>query len=203
MELQTLALESKLEGFREIATQITSRTGIRLELKRYVNGEITRERLAAFTRPKLADALLQAEEVVGITRLDREGGVLVQVGETIPSARWPEAVHTPVVRTGVPWQSEKGPRLVLSAPIREAGGELLGVDLVMFDASEIETLMEHFYRRYSAEGMALLAASERGGIQRFFTMGLAPDNRSLDDFIRHEVEEEFRLSDENVHHADA
>ena len=150
VELQTLALESKLEGFREVATQITSRTGIRLELKHYVNSEISLERLAAFTRPKLADALLQAEEAVGISRLDRRGEVLVQVGEAIPPAHWPETVDTPEVRTGVPWQSEKGPRLVLSAPIREAGGELLGVDLVMFDASEIETLMEHFYRQPSA-----------------------------------------------------
>ena len=79
---------------------------------------------------------------MGISRLDRRGEVLVQVGEAIPPAHWPETVdtpevRTPEVRTGVPWQSEKGPRLVLSAPIREAGGELLGVDLVMFDASEI------------------------------------------------------------------
>ena len=199
VELQTLALESKLDGFRDIATQITSRTGIRVELQRYLEGEVSREQLVAFTRPKLTDPLLQAQEVVGISRLDKAGRVLVQVGEPIPPAHWPERVGARKVQIGVPWQTDKGPRVVLSAPIQDAGGELLGIDLVMFDASEIEALMEHFFLRYHAAGMALLAASERGRIHRFFVLGLGSDDRSLDDFIRLEVEDEFRQTDEEVH----
>lgn len=83
-ELQTLALKSDLARFRDIAAQITSRTGIRQQLKRYVQGDITAAALGAFSQQKLADALLQAKEVTGITRLDNQGNVLVQVGDPVP-----------------------------------------------------------------------------------------------------------------------
>lgn len=198
-ELQTLALESKLERLRDIAAQITSRSRIRLELERYRDGAISGAELAGFSRPKLADAMAGTEDVVGITRLDPDGNVLVEVGETIPGELWPEGALDPGIRVGIPRSSGKGERLVLSAPIHDDGGRSLGIDLVMFDAAGIHALMQRFFERYPVSGVGLLAAAENGQIRRFLTLGLDAGDASLGALVAEEVKEELADSDEGVH----
>ncbi|MCP5439394.1 MAG: hypothetical protein H6958_02055 [Chromatiaceae bacterium] len=57
IELQTAAMEAELARLNNIATQITSRTQIRLQLERFQRGEISQQMLIDFTVPKLTDAI--------------------------------------------------------------------------------------------------------------------------------------------------
>jgi hypothetical protein len=198
VELQALTLESKLDRLRDIAAQITSRTGIRQELERYRDGLISRADLAAFSRPKLADAMLQTKDVVGINRLDPEGGMLVEVGEKIPREFWPESPQAPDIRIGIPRSLARERRLVLSAPITDDGGHSLGTDLVMFDARGIDALLKRFFQRHPARGVAVLAAVAKGQVYRFATQGLEPGNRFLRTLVDKEVWEALRQPGEEV-----
>jgi PAS domain S-box-containing protein len=198
VELQGLALESKLDRLRDIAAQITSRTGIRQELERYRDGLISRAELAAFSRPKLTDAMLQTEDVVGISRLDPEGGMLVEVGEKIPREFWPELPQAPDIRIGIPRSLAQEKRLVLSAPITDEGGHFLGTDLVLFDAAGIDVLLKRFFQRHPAGGVAVLAAVAKGRVYRFAAQGLEPGNRFLRALVDKEVREALRQPGEEV-----
>ncbi|HID44665.1 MAG TPA: EAL domain-containing protein [Chromatiaceae bacterium] len=183
VELQTLALTSNLARFKDIAAQITSRTGIRLQLKRYIQGNISAAALGTFTQQKLADALLQAKEVAGITRLDNEGKVLVQVGDPIPPKEiWLDNTSAEI-QTRLPIETPKGLRLVLQAPIVSTEGERLGTDLVMFDLHNLQQSIEKFFKRLSNRGMTTLAALKEGHVHCFLSFGNLVDKDTLATFV--------------------
>ncbi len=198
-ELQTLALKSDLARFRDIAAQITSRTGIRQQLKRYVQGDITAAALGAFSQQKLADALLQAKEVTGITRLDNQGNVLVQVGDPVPLPAIPGDNATPEIRTGLPIQTPKGLRLILQAPIVSPQGERLGADLVMFDLRQLHQSMAQFFKRSPGGGMATLAAVENGRMHYFLTFGKLTEQEALTAFVESQIKNSESDTREHTH----
>ncbi|EPR44539.1 integral membrane sensor signal transduction histidine kinase [Desulfovibrio sp. X2] len=137
-ETRALAVGEWYRRAEDLARQITSRSQIRDALADLAAGRTTRERFAAFTRPKLMDAMDQSGEVVGITRLDREGEPLVSCGVDIPRSAWripplgsDEALASPPLRIG------NRLCIVVAAPILEregdGNGERLGTDLVAVD----------------------------------------------------------------------
>jgi len=77
-------VEQFLQEARETARQITSRSAIREFLEKYNNKEIDIATLRKFTTPKLLDAIHLSNFAVSISRLDKRGKPVVQVGVVVP-----------------------------------------------------------------------------------------------------------------------
>ena len=84
---RAMAVETYLGGLTDLSAQIASRTRAREILdahnRRYLPPEEFRRTLA----PILQDALDNAEQVVGITRLDAHGLHALTVGRGVPAGR--------------------------------------------------------------------------------------------------------------------
>ncbi|MGR9085603.1 MAG: EAL domain-containing protein [Gammaproteobacteria bacterium] len=157
--LRSAALESEINRLKDITEQITSRTQIRQELEKYNRGQIDLRSLTAFTLPKLADAMRLTPDVTGVSRLDSNGNPIIQVGETIPRAYWPENFHDEVFRLGTPGEIDGRPRLVLSAPIRNREGRKVGIDLVAFDYRRLDAILQaSFGPNHYSEKLGIVAA---------------------------------------------
>ena len=157
--LQEAAVGHFLDQRVRIARQITSRTAIRRALADFHAGGRDRADLAAFTRDKLADAVQPAEGILGVTRFDASGQPVVAVGEAPPTGL-PGATNEEL-RLLPPYRSDERWRLVVDAPIREAG-ERLGVDRIVFDLQRLETLIGDTAPHSDAGRITLVLATEEG-----------------------------------------
>jgi len=81
---QAQAIGHYLTKIADVVMQFTSRSQIRDRLEQYNHGEITLEQLSAYSAPRLQDALSQAGDVIGLTRLAQSGEVVVQLGLVAP-----------------------------------------------------------------------------------------------------------------------
>lgn len=136
------SVEEALDRMRDISLQITSRSAIRQALADYAAGRISVEELARFTQPKLQDALQQATEVVGITRLDRTGLPVVVLGTPIPDRVWPTAVNDrQEPRLAPPLIIDNNLYLLIDSPIHAPSGERLGTDLVLFTVFKLQRIL--------------------------------------------------------------
>lgn len=70
LQFGALALGAKLNEYKSITLQVTSRTHVREMLKRYNEREISLTRLMTETKSVLNDAMRLSPEIMGITRLD-------------------------------------------------------------------------------------------------------------------------------------
>ncbi len=183
VELKADALEAELSRLMNIAGQITSRTWVRQQLKKYYHGEIDRESLATISRPILADAMRLAPEVVSISRLSVNGELLVEVGDPIPTAYWPDNIHMDSIQFGTPLEKNNRFYLVLSAPIHNRKGVRVGIDLVAFNCQKLSEVMKSFFAQYPGVGIIDLASFNARGMNSFFrsteTGGLQ-DSRAID-----------------------
>lgn len=136
------SVEEALDRLRDISLQITSRSAIRQALAEYTAGRLSVEELAQFTQPKLEDALQQANEVVGITRLDRTGLPVVSLGIPIPDRVWPTAVNDRQgPRLAPPLIIDNSLYLLIDTPIHAPSGERLGTDLVLFTVFKLQRIL--------------------------------------------------------------
>lgn len=153
---------------RDLALQITSRTKIREMLQDYNAGRVSREELAAYTKPKLVDALKLSEEVLGITRLDRTGETAVSCGLAIPPACWPPPRKRPdLVQVGRPVHIGDYFCVVIRAGIKDRRGERVGTDLVALDTGVLRRLAGDA-TGLGASGQVILSFLERGRAYPFF-----------------------------------
>ncbi|WP_152555710.1 hypothetical protein [Methylomarinum vadi] len=188
MELQTAALEAEINRLKNITTQITSRTRIRQELEKYNRGLISQEALAAFSRPKLADAMRLAPDMIGISRLSTKGRVLIQIGESVPTSLWPKDFAADSIKLGTPREIDGRKRLVLSAPINNREGMKAGIDLVVFDYQRLDAILHGFFLRYRGSGTIRLAAREAAGITDLLT-SIKSNHRDLLETINGQVKQ--------------
>ncbi len=131
VRLQGMALDQFTTRLADMVSQVTSRTAIRDKLDDYVHGRVTLDELRGFTRPKLADALAQHPEALGILRLGPGGETLVSVGELPPVPAWPRPDgRAPLLAPPVHHNGES--YLLAAAAIRNIGGERIGTDVVVF-----------------------------------------------------------------------
>ncbi|MEC4985585.1 MAG: EAL domain-containing protein [Oscillatoria sp. PMC 1068.18] len=82
----SLAVKQWIDRARDVSFQISRRTKLRESLSAYNNGEITLAAYEYFNKAQLVDAL--NESVVGISRFDAKGNLVVQVGMPIPQSYW-------------------------------------------------------------------------------------------------------------------
>ena len=158
-EAQADALHHQLKNYQTVTRQFTSRTEIRQQLAQYAREEISLEQVAAFSAPRLADAMIQGPDIVGLVRLGPSGEEVVRIGVT------PEVIEFPQRSiSGYPCRFHQlghGELLLQScAPIVDAG-ERIGTDFVFFSADSLLALMDGS-QRYG--GAAVLRLQESSGI---------------------------------------
>ncbi|MBP0004310.1 MAG: hypothetical protein J7642_11435 [Cyanobacteria bacterium SBC] len=177
---RALTLEEFLSRLKDVTVQITSRTRARQALEAYNRGEVDREAFVQTSTGILNDALVQSEEVVGITRLDRRGNLAVRVGREIPSSSWvvpPTAASTAEFRDPVEIGGVR--YLVVGAPILNGNGQRVGTDLVLFDLSHLGNLMED-RSGLGETGEAILGTVRNQQIEIFFPLR----NESIATYLR-------------------
>ncbi|NEX18250.1 MAG: hypothetical protein C1943_16980 [Halochromatium sp.] len=126
-----------------VAEQVTSRTQIRNKLAEFNAGQVSKQDLIAFTKPKLLDAVQKADDVLGITRLDENGEVAVSVGLPLPD-RWLKAFdkHQLSPRVYEPITLDGQEIIMVASPIIDRDQHALGDDIVLFDAQHLRALAQ-------------------------------------------------------------
>ncbi|RLJ17882.1 hypothetical protein DJ030_12815 [bacterium endosymbiont of Escarpia laminata] len=196
--LQKTAIKSEISRLKNLAAQITSRSRIRQELEKYQNGLIGLDALNAFTRPKLADALRLAPDMVGISRLGNDGRLLIEVGEAIPKSLRPVDFRADSIHLGKPGLVDGRQRLVVSAPIINPKGDKVGIDLVAFDTHRISDTIQDFTRRQKSRGSVQIGIQDPAGVEYYFASGDAGKS-DLRDSLDQEVHEALGGTIEKLH----
>ncbi|BCR06007.1 hypothetical protein DESUT3_30760 [Desulfuromonas versatilis] len=165
---KALAVNENLARISDITRQITSRSAIREQLAEFRRGRIDRASLQQFTAPKLADALIQSEEVAGITRLDPEGGILVEVGTPIPEAfRQAPGPESRDVHLSAPLEIDGRLYLLTGSPILDPELGRIGTDLVLFATMQLQRIL-HDWTALGETGDCLLGRMSDGEPEIFF-----------------------------------
>ncbi|MFN2381266.1 MAG: diguanylate cyclase domain-containing protein [Guyparkeria sp.] len=141
IQAQGAALDNLVQRYEGVARQVTSRTEIRRRLEAYVQGEMPIETLAAYSAPRLADALGTSPALVGIKRLGPFGEVIVDEGVTAEVPEYSvlddlDGVQSRLVQfeDRIIWRTV--------APIEGDDGERLGTDVLFFEVDSLVDLLE-------------------------------------------------------------
>lgn len=144
-EIRSISISQWCRRAKDIARQITSRTRIMQELERYNHGQISYEKLNAFTTSKLSDAMRFSDEVVGIVRLDQKNQIISECGFDLSFCSYNVTDFlSDEVEIFIPCSEINCSNLVVSAPIFNEVGERQGTDLVIFDTSDLKKIITSF-----------------------------------------------------------
>ncbi|MFP4318967.1 MAG: methyl-accepting chemotaxis protein [Phormidium sp.] len=183
-----------LSRLTDIAMQVASRTRARQELEAYNRGEIEREPFVASNQGILGDALRQSPEILGITRLDANNNLAVQVGRTIPRTAWivpDQSAQNPEL--GSPFRLEDGQyALLVGAPILNGQGQRVGTDLLLFEISNLESLT-HQGQRLGSSGAIVLGRQDNAGSELLFDDDELEHRQELEQALAEAVAGEVRL----------
>lgn len=144
LNFKIMAVEQFLAKSTDVAWQITSRTKIRNQLESYNKGELDFDSLVAVGGRMLGDALKRSEDVVGISRLDKNNRLVISVGDRIPQEYW--ALPTKgenKVRLKLPVLIQNESYMVIGAPIINNENEQVGTDLVLFSLKGMKSIVEN------------------------------------------------------------
>ncbi|MCB1797681.1 MAG: cache domain-containing protein, partial [Gammaproteobacteria bacterium] len=199
IELQTAAMEAELARLNNIATQITSRTQIRLQLEHFLRGEISQQMLIDFTVPKLTDAISPDNGILGVTRLSPQLDPLIEVGQPIPVSLWPKWPSNTATTLGIP----RDDLVVVSAPIRNRSMQVVGIDLVMFRDDRLRNIMQGFFDHIETNGSLQVATLQDGIAVHFYDIGHDEQPLSQEE-LKSELIEQLQLGyDEGLHAPDS
>lgn len=139
LSTKTAAIEEYFSRARNVASLIAGRAGSPEKLDDYQNGRASLEELVEYTRYVLTDAMHYSQDVWGISRLDRMGNVVVQVGLGLPDIDR-SAVDLSSTEPGFfgPVTLGRRPYLVVVAPILDTTGTRVGTDLDLFRLFALE-----------------------------------------------------------------
>lgn len=168
LSAKTTAVEEYLARANDVASQIASRTVARHRLEEYNRGLITRDELDEITREILLDAVHYSDEVWGVTRLDKNGEPVVQVGVELPELAWP-VPDLQSKQTGFYGPVPIGNRsfLVVRAPIMDRQSVRVGTDLILFRLFHLQRIIED-YTGLGKTGETVVAVINDGRIDPVF-----------------------------------
>ncbi|NOQ51148.1 MAG: PAS domain S-box protein [Desulfuromonadaceae bacterium] len=164
------AIEEYLARLTDISRQVSGRTTLRKYLIAYNLGQEDKAALAELTALWLKDSL-QPAEVTGITRLDKNGEMLGQVGLSIPPDLWLIPGKTddePLISD--PQTINGNFYLLVGSPILDEKHNRIGTDIVLFSTDRLEKLV-HEYTGIGICGYVehLIALEVQGIAQYFFS----------------------------------
>ncbi|AHF03487.1 diguanylate cyclase [Marichromatium purpuratum 984] len=153
-----------LDDQRNIALQVASRSAIRNRQVAYLRGEIDRQTLAEFSRPKLADAITAHEGLISVVRYAPDGSRLYSAGRQIPSAYDRLCTTYPVESIRLVMIEPDARRVYYCSPLHDRGGRHIGFDLlVMFDHPLHEAV-----ERQSRAGLELALVLDDEGLDGYW-----------------------------------
>ncbi|OQX20299.1 MAG: hypothetical protein BWK76_01605 [Desulfobulbaceae bacterium A2] len=174
LDLQRLIVDSFHQRLVGLGLQVGSRTQARQELTRYNQGEIDLATLVSLNTPKLADALRQAPDLLGMVRLDRQGQAVVRLGKPLEEGMWPSAGGAPAQvvfgRSGVDAQGTEF--LTLRTPIIDGNKQLQGTDLFL---CSFASLRERLAGVPGLRGNTRIFTHTTNGWQSLFTLAGTED----------------------------
>jgi hypothetical protein len=142
LQTRVLKIEGLLSHNENIAHQITRSTATRQVLNQYNQGQISQNQAAQAISAQFQETLQQSEEIIGISRFDQNGELLVQVGLAIPQTEWvmpSTTTQTPQILN--PIQLKENAYFVVAAPIIDQN-QRIGTDLVLFQFTPIENIIK-------------------------------------------------------------
>lgn len=138
VQRQASLVNNLFEKYQGLAAQFTSRSEIRLRLEKYVAGEMSQEALAAYSTPRLKDAMRLSKELIGLTRLGPKGEVLVNIGTTLNGANVEEAGSFNAQETLYSLIAlNEVPVVRIKANIYSKQGQVIGQDVLYFSHQKL------------------------------------------------------------------
>lgn len=137
-------LQEVIDKHYNLALQSASRTAIRNKQIAYLKGDVSREELAMFSAPKLADAMKANQEIVGISRYDPQGELLFTVGQRLPDgvASTCELAQLREIRMLGPMRvGGTGRKIIYCSPIIDRNVGHVGADILIVDDAGIERVV--------------------------------------------------------------
>ncbi|MFW5694876.1 MAG: sensor histidine kinase [Alkalispirochaeta sp.] len=153
-------ITAHLEHSMELASQIPSRTQIRREMQRYVSGEISADAYQQFAEPRLADAMRAADGIVAVTRVDRSRMPLAVVGDPLHRLESLQFLPGSAAIAGSVAHTDSVSAYVVTAPIRDPIGRLLGFDLVGISLVPLQAQLSRATRLFDATSARLSTGDE-------------------------------------------
>ncbi len=149
---------------KNTARQISSRTQARRLLTQHEAGRISAEVMSAGLNDILGSALRSSREMTGIARLNSEGVLAISVGTRPDPETWPDewrGARSPLIKGPVFVDGEY--RLLVSSPILDPEGRIVGTDIVAF---AIDPIFRLFRRsgRMGESGQAYLVFPDSDGL---------------------------------------
>ncbi|MCG5525183.1 GGDEF domain-containing protein [Ectothiorhodospira haloalkaliphila] len=137
-------VQGVLDRHFALARQTASRTAIRQRQVEHLQGRISLETLRGFSNPKLADALIANDELLGIERLGPSGERFLQVG-LLPNESPAEAClarEDSGIHLLEPMPLGEYQALVYCSPIIDPAAGWVGSDLLYVNASALNAVIE-------------------------------------------------------------
>ncbi|MGB3512470.1 MAG: ATP-binding protein [Microcoleaceae cyanobacterium] len=145
LQTRTLAVEEFISRAKDIAAQIASRTQARQELEAYNRSSNNRNSAVSNLTRILTDALNQSEDVTGITRLDQNNQLMLEVGLPIPKTLWKIPIlnsQNSLISNPVSLNNQS--YIIVSQPIINSNQQQIGTDLVLFKTDALEKIITDY-----------------------------------------------------------
>jgi diguanylate cyclase (GGDEF)-like protein/PAS domain S-box-containing protein len=140
---QANALENQVARFRSLAHQFTSRTEIRKRLERYVQGEWTLQQVQEYSHPRLNEPARKIPDLAAMIRLGPKNEIIAAVGELSEQVKNIDFSSEPIKVMQL--DTKDNTVLVrVTAPIRDADGQAIGLDILYFYTQVLTPLMRDF-----------------------------------------------------------
>ena len=150
-------IQEYLNRIEDVTRQVTSRTKAREKLEAFNAGAISMDELKQFSIPILNDALNLSNSMLGISRYDRSGKIAVEVGTTVATSQLkfnPRDLKALVIQG--PIMIGDLDALVVSAPILDRDGNMVGSDVVTFNLNELHKILAEYSASYLSHDLYLV-----------------------------------------------
>jgi PAS domain S-box-containing protein len=167
LQFAALALGARLNEYKSIASQVTSRTRARMLLQSYNQREINLADFRTQTRPILTDAMRLSPGIAGIRRFDLQNSPVIQVGESLPEIIPPLGLPSDRLLLGLPIFQQARQLLAVTATISKPSGDRVGSDQVFFDSARALEVIERLSERFPYDNRILFSSLENGSLRLF------------------------------------
>lgn len=150
----THVVDAVFTRHRDLAAQVASRTAIRNRQIGFLQGRITATELAAFSAPKLTDALRGSSELIGIARYAPDGRFLFSVGERARE-ELADACRTEPLTEFRPLPMQVSPlRFAYCSPIHDTQYGLVGFDVILAATATVQRAIDSLERPMTSFALA-------------------------------------------------
>lgn len=170
LQTRKLAVEEFLSRAKDVSEQITSRTRGRQMLDEYNQGNVSQDELASFTTQILTEAMNKSEDVVGISRFNRTGQLISQVGLPLPTQLF--SLQSPTdksTKVSDPVSISSRPYIVVTAPIINPENQKIGTDLVLFKITALQNIVQD-YTGLKQTGEVVIGSIKNNQLNLFFDL---------------------------------